>query len=95
MTVTWAEELARHRIWVAAIAPGFYNTRMVAAMPAKVLDKIKAKIPLGRLADPNEIGHSVVYLFENDYFNGRVLEAGGGCVCREAPTASLIPVLAE
>lgn len=78
MTVTWAEELARHGIRVAAIAPGFCNTRMVAAMPQKVRDKIEAKTPLGRLAEPNEIGHSVVYLLENDYFNGRVLEVDGG-----------------
>lgn len=78
MTVTWAEELARYGIRVAAIAPGFSNTQMVAAMPQKVLEKIKAKTPLGRLAEPNEIGHSAVYIFENDYFNGRVLEVDGG-----------------
>ena len=78
MTVTWAEELARYGIRVAAIAPGFSNTRMVAAMPQKVLEKIKAKTPLGRLAEPNEIGHSAVYILENDYFNGRVLEVDGG-----------------
>lgn len=78
MTVTWAEELARYGIRVAAIAPGFCNTRMVQAMPQKVLDKIKAKIPLGRLAEPNEIGHTAVYILENDYFNARVLEVDGG-----------------
>lgn len=78
MTVTWAGELARYGIRVAAIAPGFCNTQMVAAMPQKVLERIKAKIPLGRLAEPNEIGHSAVYILENDYFNGRVLEVDGG-----------------
>ncbi|MDN5869505.1 MAG: SDR family oxidoreductase [Nitrococcus sp.] len=78
MTVTWAEELARHGIRVAGIAPGFCNTRMVAAMPKKVLDRIKAKIPLGRLAEPNEIARSAVYILENDYFNARVLEVDGG-----------------
>ncbi|WP_435099483.1 SDR family oxidoreductase [Arhodomonas sp. AD133] len=78
MTVTWAEELARHGIRAAAIAPGFANTRMVSSMPEKALDRIKARIPLGRLAEPWEIGHSVVYVLENDYFNGRVLEVDGG-----------------
>lgn len=78
MTVTWANELARHGIRVAAIAPGFCDTRMVANVPQKILDKIKAKIPLGRLGKPEEIGHTVIYILENDYFNGRVLEIDGG-----------------
>lgn len=78
MTVTWANELARHGIRVAAIAPGFTETRMVSRMPEKVLDRIRSRIPLGRLAEPREIGHSVVYVLENDYFNGRVLEVDGG-----------------
>ena len=78
MTVTWANELARHGIRVAAIAPGFCNTAMVAAIPQKIRDKVIARIPLRRLGDPEEIGHSVVYILENDYFNGRVLEVDGG-----------------
>lgn len=78
MTVTWANELARYRIRVAAIAPGFCNTRMVAKVPEKIIDRIKAKIPLGRLGEPEEIGHTAIYILENDYFNGRVLEVDGG-----------------
>lgn len=78
MTVTWAKELSRHGIRAAAIAPGFAHTSMVEKMPDKVLDQIKAQVPLGRLAEPSEIGHSVVYVLENDYFNGRVLEVDGG-----------------
>lgn len=78
LTVTWAKELSRHGIRAAAIAPGFANTRMVEKMPDKVLDQIKAQVPLGRLAEPSEIGHSVIYVLENDYFNGRVLEVDGG-----------------
>jgi len=78
MTVTWAQELGRYGIRVAALAPGFVNTRMVANMPDKVRQKVIAKIPLGRLAEPEEMGHSIIYLFENDYFTGRVLEVDGG-----------------
>lgn len=78
MTVTWAKELSRHGIRAAAIAPGFANTRMVAKMPDRVLEQVKAQIPLGRLAEPSEIGHSVIYVLENDYFKGRVLEVDGG-----------------
>lgn len=78
MTVTWANELARHGIRVAAIAPGFSDTRMVANIPKKILDGIVGRIPLKRLANPREIGHTVVYILENDYFNGRTLELDGG-----------------
>jgi 3-oxoacyl-[acyl-carrier protein] reductase len=78
MTVTWANELARHGIRVAAIAPGFCNTAMVAGMPRKIRDKVIARIPLRRLGDPEEIGHTAVYILENDYFNGRILEVDGG-----------------
>jgi len=78
MTVTWANELARYNIRVASIAPGFCNTRMVANIPEKILDKVKAKIPLHRLGNPEEIGHTALYILENDYFTGRVLEVDGG-----------------
>ncbi|MGA8261474.1 MAG: SDR family oxidoreductase [Arenicellales bacterium] len=78
MTVTWAGELARHGIRVAAIAPGFSNTRMVAGMPEKIRDRVTARVPLKRLAKPEEIGHTAIYILENDYFDGRVLEIDGG-----------------
>ncbi|SHF82049.1 MULTISPECIES: SDR family oxidoreductase [Halomonadaceae] len=78
MTVTWAKELARHNIRVAAIAPGFFRTAMVEAMPDKILDKLRAQIPLGRLGDPEEVAHAAQFIFENDYFNGRILALDGG-----------------
>lgn len=78
MTVTWANELARYGIRTAAIAPGFCNTAMVAAIPQKIRDKVIARIPLRRLGDPREIGHTAVYILENDYFTGRVIEVDGG-----------------
>ncbi len=78
MTVTWAKELARHQIRVAAIAPGFCETRLVTGMNSEALDRVIANIPLKRLGQPEEIAHSALYVFENDYFNGRVLEVDGG-----------------
>lgn len=78
LTVTWAKELARHGIRVAAIAPGFCDTPMVASMPEKVQTGIKEMIPLKRLAEPAEIARSVLYVLQNDYFSGRVLEVDGG-----------------
>ena len=78
MAVTWAKELARHQIRVNAIAPGFVNTEMVASMKPEALEKMAAGIPLKRLCEPEEIAHAVVYLFENEYMSGRVIEIDGG-----------------
>ncbi len=78
ITVTWAKELARHGIRVGAIAPGFCETRLVTGMKPDALDRVKAGIPLQRLGRPEEIAHSALYVFENDYFTGRVLEVDGG-----------------
>jgi len=78
MTVTWAKELARYGIRSAAIAPGFIATEMVASMKPEALEKIAATIPLGRLGKPEEIAHTVKYIFENDYVTGRVIEMDGG-----------------
>jgi 3-oxoacyl-[acyl-carrier protein] reductase len=78
MTVTWAKELARHGIRVAAVAPGFCETRLVTGMKPEALDRVKAGIPLRRLGRPEEIAHSALYVFENDYFTGRVLDVDGG-----------------
>ena len=77
LTVVWAKELARHGIRVNAIAPGFVKTEMVASMRPEILEKIAAGIPAGRLCEPDEIAHAAIYLLENDYMNGRVLEIDG------------------
>lgn len=78
MTVTWAKELARYGIRSAAIAPGFIATEMVASMKPETLQKMAEGIPMHRLGQPEEIGQTVVYIFENDYFTGRVIEMDGG-----------------
>lgn len=78
MTVTWAKELARYKVRVGAIAPGFCDTRMVASIREDIRDKIIAGIPLRRLASPEEIADTVLYILQNDYFTGRVLEIDGG-----------------
>ncbi|OLO10658.1 3-oxoacyl-ACP reductase [Chromohalobacter japonicus] len=78
LTVTWAKELARQGIRVAAVAPGFIETEMTASMRAEVLEKISKGIPLGHLGQPVDIASSVRYIVENDYFTGRVLECDGG-----------------
>jgi 3-oxoacyl-[acyl-carrier protein] reductase len=76
-TVSWARELARYGIRVAAIAPGFIETEMTGSMKPEALEKMTSAIPLKRMGTPAEIAHSVAYILENDYFSGRVLELDG------------------
>ena len=78
MAVSWAKELARYGIRTAAIAPGFVGTEMVASMKPEALAKMESQIPLGRVGQPEEIAHTAVFLFENDYITGRVIETDGG-----------------
>lgn len=78
LTVVWAKELARYGIRVTAIAPGFVATEMVAAMKPELLEKMAAGIPARRLGRPEEIAHTAVYLLENEYVNGRVIDVDGG-----------------
>ncbi len=78
MTITWAHELGRHGIRVVAMAPGFADTPMVQKMKESSREKLIKRIPMGRLARPEEIAHSALYMFDNDYFAGRVIEIDGG-----------------
>lgn len=77
-TVVWAKELARYGIRVAGVAPGFIETEMTLSMKPAALEIMTSGIPLGRMGKPAEIAHSVAYIFENDYYTGRVLELDGG-----------------
>ncbi|WP_282042159.1 SDR family oxidoreductase [Halomonas alimentaria] len=78
LTTTWARELARHGIRVGAVAPGFIETEMTASMRQDMLDKLTSGVPLKRLGQPENIAQSVQFIFENDYFTGRVIECDGG-----------------
>jgi 3-oxoacyl-[acyl-carrier protein] reductase len=78
MSVVWAKELARYGIRVAAVAPGFTHTDILAAMRPEILDKLTAPVPLKRLGQPEEIAHAVQFIFDNDFFTGRCLDIDGG-----------------
>lgn len=78
MTVTWSKELAKYKIRCAAIAPGYINTEMVAAIKPDTLEKIKSQVPLKRLGEMHEISQTVNFIIKNDFVNGRVLEIDGG-----------------
>jgi 3-oxoacyl-[acyl-carrier protein] reductase len=78
MTVTWSKELARYRIRVAAVAPGYTRTEMVAAVRPAALERILAQVPLHRLGEVTEISSAVLFIVENDFVTGRILEVDGG-----------------
>ena len=78
LTKVWAKELAKYNIRTNAIAPGLVNTEMVKNMRAEILEKGIKKVPLRRLCEPAEIAHTSVYIAENDYLNGAIIEIDGG-----------------
>ena len=78
MTVTWAKEMAQHGVRCAAIAPGYINTEMVAAIREDVKQKIIDQVPIRRLGEPSEIARTAIFILENDYITGRVIEVDGG-----------------
>ena len=61
-TKSLAMELASKNITVNTISPGYTGTQMVRSIPEKILEKIVAQIPVGRLAEPQEIAELVLYL---------------------------------
>ncbi|MAO90668.1 MULTISPECIES: acetoacetyl-CoA reductase [unclassified Hwanghaeella] len=79
-TKALAQEGARVGITVNAIAPGYIDTDMVRAVPADVLDKIVAKIPVGRLGQASEIARGVKFLVsdEGGFITGSTLSINGG-----------------
>ncbi len=82
MTKVWARELGRYNIRVNVVAPGFTATEMVKAMPEKILDGMKSRTPLGRLAEPREIANAYLFLASDaaSYITGATLRVDGGIV---------------
>jgi len=79
-TKALAQEGARYGVTVNAIAPGYIDTDMVAAVPAPVLEKIVARIPVGRLGSAGEIARGVAFLCSEDagFITGSTLSINGG-----------------
>jgi acetoacetyl-CoA reductase len=79
-TKALAQEGARAGVTVNALAPGYTDTDMVAAVPEEVLSKIVAKIPVGRLGLASEIARGVAYLCSEDagFITGSTLSINGG-----------------
>ena len=79
-TKALAQEGAKFGVTVNAIAPGYIDTDMVAAVPDEVLQKIVARIPVGRLGSANEIARGVTFLCDENagFVTGSTLSINGG-----------------
>jgi NAD(P)-dependent dehydrogenase (short-subunit alcohol dehydrogenase family) len=79
MTKALALELAKYNITANVVAPGFTETEMVAAIPSEMLEQIQAKIPMKRLARPEEVAKAVAFLVcDGDYITGQQINVNGG-----------------
>ncbi len=79
-TKALAQEGAGKGITVNAVAPGYVDTDMVRAVPPAVLEKIIAKIPVGRLGHAEDIARGVLFLVADDadFITGATLSINGG-----------------
>ena len=79
-TKALAQEGARSGVTVNAIAPGYIDTDMVAAVPEPVLEKIVARIPVGRLGHAEEIARGVTFLTSEEagFVTGSTMSINGG-----------------
>lgn len=79
-TKALAQEGAKKGITVNAVAPGYIDTDMVRAVPGGVLQKIVARIPVGRLGHAEEIARGVLFLVDDDagFITGSTLSINGG-----------------
>jgi len=82
MTKAWAKELARYKIRVNAVAPGFIKTPMTEKVPKKIIDYMDSKTPLGRMGKPAEIANAYLFLASDvaSFITGQVLGVDGGLV---------------
>lgn len=77
ITMCLARELAQFGITVNAVAPGLVETDMLRA--TTILDNpVQQEVPLGWVGQPLHIAHAVVFLLENDYMTGHILNISGG-----------------
>lgn len=79
-TKALAQEGAAKGVTVNAIAPGYIDTEMVRAVPPNVLEKIVAKVPVGRLGHASEIARGVLFLVADEaaFITGSTLSINGG-----------------
>ncbi len=79
-TKSLAREVAKKGVTVNAVAPGFIETDMTAAVPEEALDMVRKMTPMGRLGRPEEVGRAVRFLAaqEASFITGQVININGG-----------------
>ena len=82
MTKVWAREFGKYNIRVNAVAPGFIMTEMVAKMPEEVLAGMRAKTPLGRIGEPEDVANTYLWLASDEaaFMHGATISVDGGIV---------------
>lgn len=82
MTKSWAKELARYKIRVNAVAPGFITTPMTKDLPEKVISYMIEKTPLKMLGESKDVANAFLFLVSDEarYITGQVLGVDGGLV---------------
>jgi len=82
MTKVWARELGRYSIRVNAVAPGFIATEILSSMPEKIIERMKARIPLGRMGQPRDVANAYLFLASDEasFISGAVLRVDGAIV---------------
>ena len=82
MTKVWARELGRYNIRVNAVAPGFIATEILSSMPDKIVERMKARIPLGRMGQPHDVADAYLFLASDEasFVSGAVLRVDGAIV---------------
>jgi NAD(P)-dependent dehydrogenase (short-subunit alcohol dehydrogenase family) len=80
LTMSLALETAAKGLTVNAVTPGYITTDMTAEVPPDVMEKLVARIPVGRLGEPNEVARVVEFLAdpESSYITGQVYPVNGG-----------------
>ena len=77
---TWAKELGKKGIRANAVCPGFVATPILSGMPEKVIQAMEERVPMRRLAQPEEIANVYAFLASDEasYINGAAIEVTGG-----------------
>jgi 3-oxoacyl-[acyl-carrier protein] reductase len=78
LTMALSTEFAKRKIWVNAIAPGPIRTEMMATLPPETQQRLADSTHVGRMGDPAEIAHAVIFLLENDFVAGETLNLSAG-----------------
>jgi acetoacetyl-CoA reductase len=78
-TKTLALELARFGVTANCVCPGFTDTDMLGSVPEPIRERLMARVPLGRFAQPEEVARAVVFVAgEGGYMTGTCLDINGG-----------------